>query len=251
MWVTTPTGSGCPGPRPAPRDAARRAPDTSRSTPGAPAAARAAPPRAAAGAPGGIRSRSDRTTWARSSSSRAGRSVVGPRDLPAGRRRPRVGGRRVRLGRRKPEPVAWRGLGDQPLGGLRCRSSALLEPTQRVVCGAGRAALRGRGRIGGRAAAPWPGRRALRGRAALWPRSWASRLRSRSIERHLQRSVLERRAGRMQGGERRREHDRPSLPVDADDQLEPDLLQRDVALARERQRQAQARLLVAARPAPA
>ena len=53
----------------------------------------------------------------------------------------------------------------------------------------------------------------------------------RGHRRHLQRAVLERGAGGPVVAERRRQHQRPLVAVDADDQLEADLLQRDVALA--------------------
>src|SRR5690348_4930515 len=60
-----------------------------------------------------------------------------------------------------------------------------------------------------------------------------------SPERHLERPVLERGGGRLEGAQCGGQDDRPPLPVHADDQLEPDLLERDVALLRERKRQAQ------------
>src|ERR1035441_2368547 len=58
-----------------------------------------------------------------------------------------------------------------------------------------------------------------------------------SIEADLQRAVLERRRGWTQAGERSGQHDGSPLAVDPDDQLGPDLLQRDLALAPEGERE--------------
>src|SRR5205823_3766174 len=52
----------------------------------------------------------------------------------------------------------------------------------------------------------------------------------RTIEAHLERTVLEPGAGGLETGERGRKRDRSLLPVDADDQLEAGLLQGDVGL---------------------
>src|SRR5215208_35217 len=60
-----------------------------------------------------------------------------------------------------------------------------------------------------------------------------------AFEGHLQRAVLEARAARAVGGQPLGQHYRALLPADADDHLEPDLLQIDVALLRERQGQPQ------------
>ena len=141
-------------------------------------------------------------------------------EAASGRRRVRAGffffffKKRVRLGRRRVS--AWaaapavrlsRGLRDKPLSDIRCLLEPLLDPAQGVV---GRAPRRSR-----------PA-------ADQFPRLVCS------IERHLEGPVLEGGAGRLQLRERGGEHDRPALAVDADDQLEADLLQRDLALARER-----------------
>src|SRR5947207_10436333 len=83
--------------------------------------------------------------------------------------------------------------------------------------------------------------------------SWVARMRSRrassgssvgmcvrgAIEPNLQGAVLELGAGGTIVAQRGRKHQRPLLPVDAHDQLEADLLERDVAARRERERHPQ------------
>src|SRR5262245_26125060 len=58
---------------------------------------------------------------------------------------------------------------------------------------------------------------------------------SATLEPHDQRAVVELRRRRLEAGERAREHDRALVAVDPHHQLEPDLAQRDVALADERE----------------
>ena len=151
-------------------------------------------------------------------------------------------------------------------GGTRRRAPAR---AGRRAPGVGRrraAALVRRARLAAAAAAPGPRRTSSAARA---PRRWRSRTRRSAVAgrgaarcgarsaasgrlgarpqavgvalglRH-RRSPAARRPRRRRGGalvrQRGRQHDRPLLAVDADDQLEPDLLERDVALLGERQR---------------
>ena len=150
------------------RAGARCARGTSRSAPGAPATARAAPPPAARWSSGGIRSRSDCSTPASSSRSglrgfcepsaaaaasppavacrspSPGEVSPSPRFLASGSPGPPVaptaGSPGSRSGGAGPPALAAPqrrsgGLRDQPLGRVRCPVEPLLEPAQRVVLG--------------------------------------------------------------------------------------------------------------------
>src|SRR6476661_6011776 len=97
---------------------------------------------------------------------------------------------------------------------------------------------------------PLGGTPAEAARAAASARACASRTsrsaaskssRSPMLEPHRQRALLQRGARRLVAGERVGQRDRPLVPVDAHDQLEPDLLELDVALLGERQIEPQLR----------
>src|SRR3954453_6071822 len=86
---------------------------------------------------------------------------------------------------------------------------------------------------------PFVGTPADAARAAASARACASRTsrsaaskssRSPMLEPHRQRAVLQRGARRLVARERGGQRDRPLVPVDPHDQLEPDLLELDVAL---------------------
>src|SRR5215212_3902883 len=96
--------------------------------------------------------------------------------------------------------------------------------------------------LGGTSCDAWRAASSARACASWTSRSAASKAsRSSMLESHGQGAVLERRARRLVARERGGQRDRALVTVDADDQLEPDLLQSDVALLGKREVEPQLR----------